>query len=73
MPFYFKIAPLPRPVYELLQRVGKAEDMSQRAVVVAGVLALHRLREIAPEHAADVLAEAKKLAPKRDARSTETA
>lgn len=67
MPFYFKIAPLPKPVFALLQTIGRAEDMSQRAVVVAGVLALARLRQVAPEHAADVTAEAKKLAPRRDA------
>lgn len=73
MPFYFKIAPLPKPVFELLQRIAKAEGMSQRAVIVAGITGLARLKLLAPEQAADVLAEAKKLAPKRDGRPPQAA
>jgi len=65
MPFYFKTAPLPKPVFELLQQIAKTEGMSQRAVLVAAITGLVRLRQLHPEHAADVIAEAKKLAPTR--------
>ena len=67
MPFYFRCAPLPKPIFELLKQVAEAEGMSQRGVVVAGIMALHRLQTVAPEHATDVLKEAKKLAPRREA------
>ncbi len=64
--YCFKTAPLPKPIFDLLKQIAQSENLSQRAVVVAGVMALVRLRTVAPEHASDVLTEAGKLCPKRD-------
>jgi hypothetical protein len=59
------MAPLPKAVYTLLKAICQTESMTQRTAITAGVLGLHRLRTIAPEHLGDVLAEAKKLTTKK--------
>ena len=58
--YSFTMAPLPKPIYNLLKAICETERLTQRQVLAAGVLGLHRLREIAPEHLGDVLAEAKR-------------
>lgn len=60
------MAPLPKSVYVLLKAICEAEHMTQRQAIVAGVLGLHRLRTIAPEHLGDVLAESRKLTKRRE-------
>ena len=59
------MSPLPKAVYTLLKAVCQAEGTTQRQAIVAGILGLLRLQTVAPEHLRDVLAEAKKLAPRR--------
>lgn len=59
--FQFRCASLPKPIYFLLKEVAETEEMSQREVVVAGIMALRRLRGLDAAQAADVIAEARKL------------
>lgn len=70
MAYQFSIAPLPKSVYELLRKVAAGESVTQRTVIVAAILALYRLKDLKPDHAADVLTEAKKLCPRRAATTT---
>lgn len=65
MAYNFTIGSLPKTVYTLLKAITQSEGMTQRQVVIAGVMALHRLRTVAPEHLMDLLKEAKRIAPRR--------
>jgi hypothetical protein len=68
--YVFKMSPLPKAVFDLLRAIATGEGMTQRAVIAAGVLALARLKRLDEAQAADVLAEAKTLCPRRDAPPT---
>ena len=65
--YVFKVSPLPKPMYDLLRKIAVDQKMTQRAVLVAGLLPLARLRLLDEANALDVLAEAKQLCPRRDA------
>ena len=67
--YQFRMAPLPKPVFTVLKEIAAREGMTQRGVVVAGILALVRLRNVSAPHSADVLEEARKLCPRRDGSS----
>lgn len=56
MAFVFKCASLPRPIYMLLKQITKAEKVTQREAMCAGLLALTRLP---PEQLQEVWATAK--------------
>jgi len=59
------MAPLPKAIYNLLKAICETEQLTQRQTIIAGILGLHRLREIAPEHLGDVLGESRRATAKK--------
>lgn len=60
--YSFTTAPLPKPVFEQLQAIRAKEGVTQRTVVIAGILALIKLAALDPAGLAEVWADARELA-----------
>lgn len=63
MGYWFRVPTLPKPIYEKLVEITKTFGVTQRGVVIAGVLALVRLGQTDPSAAKTLLEGVRKDHP----------